>query len=483
MGAGVNAGGGREQLPEIPRAVRELPRARSQTPLVAVPVCVCEMQRWGTRQDRDGVPSTSPTAPLPSPAAYQVTHRLNTTAVNAAAVEVLDPGARQYTATGLQPEATYLFRIAAQTRKGWGEAAEALVVTTEKRGNGGVIQPAAGGCGVPVACPRCSQPLASRRPPAAPREAAGAAGGGASPQRAALLGAGQRRALPRPLLHGAEPRAARRRVGAAFCLRQPQCHRLRGGEVRRGPDLAGAGVVMGAALGGDPVPQFPRPTASACSRVPCGRESGLWGHPLGPTIPIPLLCRLKPFTSYKFRVKATNDIGDSEYSEESESLTTLQAGQRGLQLLGQGERVPTRLGIPPCQLWSLTTHFSPPQPRRKPPPSSPSPRTPPPRCSSAGRYCPLRRGRWHRGVLGTASLGCRGVPGRSSPSVSSPRSPRPRTRSTGSCWVSASATGSWCTTACAASPCAASATPAPRGPSSPVSAGGPAEPGDAWLGG
>lgn len=37
--------------------------------------------------------------------------------------------------------------------------------------------------------------------------------------------------------------------------------------------------------------------------------------------------RLKPFTSYKFRVKATNDIGDSEFSEESESLTTLQAGQ------------------------------------------------------------------------------------------------------------------------------------------------------------
>ena len=33
---------------------------------------------------------------------------------------------------------------------------------------------------------------------------------------------------------------------------------------------------------------------------------------------------------------------------------------------------------------------SPPQPPRKPPPSSPSPRTPPRRCSSAGRYRPLR---------------------------------------------------------------------------------------------
>ncbi|TSO37067.1 Protein sidekick-2 [Bagarius yarrelli] len=34
--------------------------------------------------------------------------------------------------------------------------------------------------------------------------------------------------------------------------------------------------------------------------------------------------KLKPFTSYQFRVKATNDIGDSEYSEESEAITTLQ---------------------------------------------------------------------------------------------------------------------------------------------------------------
>lgn len=37
--------------------------------------------------------------------------------------------------------------------------------------------------------------------------------------------------------------------------------------------------------------------------------------------------RLKPFTSYQFRVKATNDIGDSEYSEESEAITTLQDGK------------------------------------------------------------------------------------------------------------------------------------------------------------
>ena len=40
------------------------------------------------------------------------------------------------------------------------------------------------------------------------------------------------------------------------------------------------------------------------------------------------VARLKPFISYQFRVKATNDIGDSEYSEESEVITTLQDGKR-----------------------------------------------------------------------------------------------------------------------------------------------------------
>lgn len=50
-------------------------------------------------------------------------------------MDVLNPSARQYTVTGLKPESVYVFRITAQTRKGWGEAAEALVVTTEKRGN------------------------------------------------------------------------------------------------------------------------------------------------------------------------------------------------------------------------------------------------------------------------------------------------------------------------------------------------------------
>lgn len=69
------------------------------------------------------------------PAAYQITYHHNSTNSNTATVDVLNPSARQYTVTNLKPEAVYVFRITAQTRKGWGEAAEALVVTTEKRGN------------------------------------------------------------------------------------------------------------------------------------------------------------------------------------------------------------------------------------------------------------------------------------------------------------------------------------------------------------
>lgn len=38
---------------------------------------------------------------------------------------------------------------------------------------------------------------------------------------------------------------------------------------------------------------------------------------------------LNPFTSYKLRVKATNDIGDSDFSAETEAVTTLQDGKWG----------------------------------------------------------------------------------------------------------------------------------------------------------
>lgn len=44
--------------------------------------------------------------------------------------------ARQFTVTGLSPEQTYVFQLTARTAVGWGKEQEALVVTTERRGEG-----------------------------------------------------------------------------------------------------------------------------------------------------------------------------------------------------------------------------------------------------------------------------------------------------------------------------------------------------------
>uniref|UniRef100_A0A8D0HE11 Sidekick cell adhesion molecule 2 n=1 Tax=Sphenodon punctatus TaxID=8508 RepID=A0A8D0HE11_SPHPU len=176
-----------------------------------------------------------PAAPNGIILAYQITHRLNTTTANAASVEVLNPSARQFTATSLRPESTYLFRITAQTRKGWGEAAEALVVTTEKR--------------------------AHPQPPSKP----------------VVL---QEDVKARNVLLSWEP--------GSDGLSPVRYYTV---QTRELPD--GEWVLHSASV-----------SHNATSFI---------------------VDRLKPFTSYKFRVKATNDIGDSEYSEESESLTTLQA--------------------------------------------------------------------------------------------------------------------------------------------------------------
>lgn len=75
-------------------------------------------------------------------------------------------------------------------------------------------------------------PARPSRPPAAPQQARGAAGGREGTQRAAVLGAWERRALPRALLHHPDPRAARRPVGTALGLREPQRLHLRRGQVR-----------------------------------------------------------------------------------------------------------------------------------------------------------------------------------------------------------------------------------------------------------
>ncbi|XP_028935753.1 protein sidekick-2 isoform X1 [Ornithorhynchus anatinus] len=202
-----------------------------------------------------------PAAPNGIILAYQITHRLNTTAAHTAAVEVLTPSARQFTATGLKPESVYLFRITAQTRKGWGEAAEVLVVTTEKR----------------------DRP----QPPSKP--------------------------------------------------------------VVQQEDVEARSVLLGWEAGSDGLSPIRYYTVQA-RELPGGRWT-LHSAAVSHNATAFLVDRLKPFTSYKFRVKATNDIGDSEYSEESESLTTLQAAP---------DEAPTILSVTPHTTTSVLIRWQPP---------------------------------------------------------------------------------------------------------------------------
>ncbi|KAG8505148.1 Protein sidekick-2 [Galemys pyrenaicus] len=202
-----------------------------------------------------------PAAPNGIILAYQITHRLNATTASTATVEVLAPSARQFTATGLKPESVYLFRITAQTRKGWGEAAEALVVTTEKR----------------------DRP----QPPSKP--------------------------------------------------------------VVQQEDVKARSVLLAWEPGSDglsPVRYYTVQTRE----LPGGRWA-LHSASVSHNASAFVVDRLKPFTSYKFRVKATNDIGDSEFSEESEPLTTLQAAP---------DDAPTIVSVTPHTTTSVLIQWQPP---------------------------------------------------------------------------------------------------------------------------
>ncbi|KAG9337888.1 hypothetical protein JZ751_027540 [Albula glossodonta] len=196
-----------------------------------------------------------PTQPNGIIVAYQITYRLNSTNSNTAVVELLNPSAREYTVSGLEPELVYVFRVTAQTRKGWGEASEALVITTEKR----------------------SRPQPTSRP-IVPQEEVQA----------------------RSVLLSWEP--------GSDGLSPIRYYTIQSREL---PD--GNWTVHSASV---------------------SHESNSY-----------IVDRLKPFTSYQFRVKATNDIGDSEYCDESEAITTLQDGIP--------DEAPTILSVTPHTMTSV----------------------------------------------------------------------------------------------------------------------------------
>ncbi|XP_059414733.1 protein sidekick-2-like isoform X2 [Carassius carassius] len=193
--------------------------------------------------------------------AYQIAYRKNSSSITSATVDVLIPSARQYTATGLKPESVYVFRLTAQTRKGWGEAAEALVVTTEKR----------------------ARPQPTSRP-VVPQE-----------------------------------------------------------------EVQARSVILSWEPGSDGLSPIRYYTVQY-RELPNSNwtvHSASVNHEATSYI----IDKLKPFTSYQFRVKATNDIGDSEYSEESEAITTLQDAP---------DKAPTILSVTPHTTTSVLVRWKPP---------------------------------------------------------------------------------------------------------------------------
>ncbi|XP_024140669.1 protein sidekick-2 isoform X3 [Oryzias melastigma] len=203
----------------------------------------------------------SPSQPNGIILAYQITYYLNSSNSNTATVNVLNPSARQYMVTNLKPESVYVFRITAQTRKGWGEAAEALVVTTEKRAR---PQPT-------------SRPLVP-----------------------------QKHVQARQVLLSWEP--------GSDGLSPVRYYTV---QLRELPDK-----------------NWTVHSASV------NHEAASY-----------IVSRLKPFTSYQFRIKATNDIGDSEYSEESEAITTLQDAP---------DEAPAILSVTPHTTTSVLIRWKPP---------------------------------------------------------------------------------------------------------------------------
>lgn len=67
-------------------------------------------------------------------AGYKISYRVDSRDPQRWTTVEVGSNGRQFTVTGLSAEQTYVFRLIARTAVGWGEQLEALVVTTERRG-------------------------------------------------------------------------------------------------------------------------------------------------------------------------------------------------------------------------------------------------------------------------------------------------------------------------------------------------------------
>uniref|UniRef100_A0A672MUC5 Sidekick cell adhesion molecule 1 n=1 Tax=Sinocyclocheilus grahami TaxID=75366 RepID=A0A672MUC5_SINGR len=166
---------------------------------------------------------------------YQVAYRLDSGDPNQFITVEVGPDTRQFTTSNLTPESAYIFRISAKTEQGWGAPAQAVVITTEIRGD-----------------------------------------------------------RPQP------PRQ----------LRVPQDH------------VQSRKLQLNWVPGGDgssPVRYFTLQTRELPNGDWLTHSSAISHNYTSWEVD-----RLKPFTSYKLRMMATNDVGDSKYSQETDAITTLQ---------------------------------------------------------------------------------------------------------------------------------------------------------------
>ncbi|KAJ6659787.1 hypothetical protein lerEdw1_018503 [Lerista edwardsae] len=283
---------------------------------------------------------------------YQIAYRLATSSPNKFTTVEVGSTVRQFMATDLLPESPYIFRASAKTRQGWGQPLEATVITTEKRGRARLTR----GHVLRHRLLQVRTPDSSTQASPDPLQAL-ASSGSLTPSSsrnwcAFPVKCEWRTILWAPASHwwsipgDTEPESK--------CLQNVR--RLEdGGDGKDAPNtiraLCKAAGESGARISGErPAPprQLRVPQAEVTSRslrlhwLPGSDGSSPIRYFTVQTKELPggdwrtfsssvshdatscAIDRLNPFTSYKLRLKATNDIGDSDFGAETDAVTTLQ---------------------------------------------------------------------------------------------------------------------------------------------------------------
>ncbi|KAK1805199.1 hypothetical protein P4O66_019553 [Electrophorus voltai] len=193
---------------------------------------------------------------------YQVAYRLDSGEPNQFTTVDVGPNTKEFTASALSQESAYIFRISARTQQGWGTAAQAVVITTEIRER---------------------------------------------PQPPLQLSVPQDQVQSRRLWLEWVPGRDGSSPVRYFTL-----------QLRQLPD--GGWITHSSAISHNSTSCVVDREQHLCYIADVGKGF----CPMGDNSQAMQPRRLKPYTSYKLRMMATNDIGDSKYSQETDAITTLQ---------------------------------------------------------------------------------------------------------------------------------------------------------------